>query len=447
MSFAEDTPQNIELLTDHLGEALHDPDKVYKKIVLVTLRFEADGQASAKCCKDITKAIRRYVALPVGSAIIDLVVDGSQTLMHPSGRDASVHIREEIDDLVFSNQLDAISDHDSKLLILYIVGKGAMLTDPQDNQMIPNTGSGEFYAICSNEPKKCTFINYKYLIQDVFVNPTRSQFRCNLHRRLMRKTDVLLLLDCWHPGGIKNTPSVQGLRTTEIITSCNNESRFVGRFCKAFQHIVRLDQITPEPSNIYEMMIYGKLGIPKFRRAVGVNPITFPCDMAIKTRETKATKALKYLDTDFDTYPTARIFVPLEISFFGTKGSQMRKTFNEWCIAVGEILKTQVGFIHREKLYAVHEHELKKADIAAGRRLATTIMLIPYRYETRFLELHGRFGISVKPIDEDMLKSTVQVYYGAELIERKLGEWLQELDILLRDSPEDADLTLTAGAA
>ncbi|KAK6359362.1 hypothetical protein TWF696_000523 [Orbilia brochopaga] len=434
MSFAEDTPQNLEKMTNHLAGALQVADKTYKKIVLVTVRFDADGQASAKCCKDITKAIRRYIKLPAGSAIIDLVVDGSQALTHPSGRDASVHIREEIDDLIFANQLDQISDHDSKLLIIYIVGKGAILTDPLDTQMIPHTKEGEFYAICSNEPKKCTFINYKYLIQDVFVDPSKSQFRSNLHRRLMRKTDFLLLLDCWHPGGIKSSSAAR--RTAEIITG-HNESRFVTRFCKAFQHIVCLDQITPEPCNIYEMMIFGKVGCPKFYRATGVHPITFPCDMAIKTREIKATKALKYLDDDFDTYPTARIFHPFEISFFGRQGSQMRKTFDEWSIAVGQILRTQVGYIFREKLYAVHEHELKKADLAHGRRLTTAIVLVPFRYETMFSELHGKFDISVKPLTEEMKKSTVKVYYETGLIERKLGEWLEELDILLRDSPDD----------
>ncbi|KAJ6260214.1 hypothetical protein Dda_4438 [Drechslerella dactyloides] len=437
MSFIEESLKNAMLMTEHLGDAIQNSDKVYKKIVLVTLRFAADGEASAKCCKDISKAISRYVTLPAGSTIVELVIDGADALTHPSGRDATVYIREELDDLVFSNQLDELSDHDAKLVILYIVGKGAILTDPLDEQIFPNIGNGQFYAICSNETKNPAFIHYKYLIQDIFVNPAKSQFRCNMHRRVMRKTDVLLLLDCSYLGTTIQASSTS-LRTVEVITG-RNESSYISRFCKAFQHIVRIDSIPPEPCNIYEMMIYGKAGVPEFHRATGTQPIAFPCNLARKTREMIAGKALKYLDDDFDLYSLTRIFTPLEVSFFGRNSGNLRKIFVDWCIAVGQLLQTQVGYIHREKLYSIHEHELKKADIAAGKSLTTAIMLVPFRYESKFLELHGSFGISVKPITEEMKQSTIRVYYGVKLIERKLGDWLQELDILLREHSEETE--------
>ncbi|KAF3911450.1 hypothetical protein ABW20_dc0105068 [Dactylellina cionopaga] len=435
MSPPDENHQTIRL-QDHLSNVLYEPDRIYKRLAVVTIRFKNDGETAEKCSNILKKTVKRYVDFPAGSANIDIVVDSSKAIKHPSGHDATIQVREEIENRVFHQLFEQISDHDPKLIICYVVGKGAILRDPQDGQMIPKTPRHEFYAICSNEIANPTFIHYKYLLQDILINPKLAQFPSRRHRRFIQTTDVFLLLDCLYEGPPFQNTSARN-RTVEIISGWN-QSHFINRFCKSVQHIVRVDHVLPEPCRIYETMIYGRPSVPKFNRVVGSSPILLP--LIPHDDRKPSEQAVKYLEEDFDSYPTCQIFIPMEISFFGSSNSKLLRAFANWITILQVLVDTKLSFVRKEKVYAAHERELEISDRKAKMRLYTFMLLVPFRYQNRFLDLHLKCGITVKPLDQEPRSTVLKLcnaFNGAQIIEVNLGEWIEGMESLLRKEIEE----------
>ncbi|KAF3914222.1 hypothetical protein AA313_de0200796 [Arthrobotrys entomopaga] len=433
--------QKLTNLQDHLANVLYETEKAYKRIVAVSIRFKSKTGPGLqeRSCQSLKATLKRYIRFPHAFTFIEIIVEDNSPLLlkHPSGLDATILVREEIENQVFHQLFEQLSDHDPKLLICQIIGRGTFLTDSQDDQMVPMTPKNGFFAICSEEPKP-VFVNYKYLFEDILIDPKSAQFENKRHRRLMQTTDVLLLLDCNYRGNPFPTKPARN-RTVEIIYGKNNAHHFTNRFCKAFQNIVRLAYVNPEPSSIYEMMAYGKSSAPNFHRVIGSAPIVFP--MMPQDNRTVSDKVLKYLEEDFDSYETAQLFFPMEISYFGVSTDMLIKAYRDWVSLLKALFETKLSFIIRDKVYAANETEIERMDKATGKRFHTIIILVPFRYRNRFLELDGSCGITVKQIDQDAKAENVRLCNklgGATTFrEVNLGEWFDQLDAKLRKANEE----------
>ncbi|KAK6535438.1 hypothetical protein TWF694_001898 [Orbilia ellipsospora] len=433
--------QKLQNLQDHLGNVLYEPERAYKRIVAVSIRFKSKSGPGLheRSCQALKTTMKRYVRFPNAFIFIDIIVEGDNPLVlkHPSGLDATILVREEIENQVFHQLFEQLSDHDPKLLICQIIGRGATLTDPQDDQMIPKTLKHQFFAICSEEPQP-VFVNYKHLFEDVLIDPKASQFENKHHCRLMQATDVVLLLDCHYRGNPFETKPARN-RTVEIICGKSNAHLFTNRFCKAFQNIVRLGYIGAEPSAVYEMMAYGKSSPPNFHRVIGSAPIILP--MMPQDKRVVSDKVLKYLEEDFDSYETSQIFFPMELSYFGVSTDLLITAFRDWVGVLKTLFETKLSFIIRDKTYATHEIEIERRDKAIGKRLHTIVILVPFRYKTRFLELDGSCNITVKQIDQEARSERVRLCHrlggATTYMEVQLGDWLDGLEAKLRKENEE----------